>query len=266
LNAEEAPDDSRAEPFRPSDHDCAALVRYKQRKKQQAPAPRFTVEYKGDAVHIHVDHPGPDYGYARLSDMLATGDMTLAGGLLEQLADVARVGKRLTERQLNMMLATVAGISPRDPTETLLACQMAAVHNATMMAARRLNHVENLAQQDSASNMLNKLSRTFAAQIEALKRYRSSGEQNVRVTHQHVSVSANQAVVGIHHGGGGIHENASQSHALEATDATSDANASSATLLSEEQKIPMSLQGPSCERQQCVPHARCESRGAKGKS
>jgi hypothetical protein len=32
----------------------------------------------------------------------------------------------------------------------MLAAQMAAVHNATMTFARRLNHVENIPQQDSA--------------------------------------------------------------------------------------------------------------------
>ena len=64
---------------------------------------------------------------------------------------------------------------------------MAAVHNATMTAARRLAHVDTISQQDSASNMLNKLGRTFAAQVEALKKYRSSGEQNIKV--QHVTVN-----------------------------------------------------------------------------
>jgi hypothetical protein len=38
-------------------------------------------------------------------------------------------------------------------------------------------------QQDSAERAFNKLARTFAAQVEALKRYRSGGEQTVRVEH-----------------------------------------------------------------------------------
>ncbi|MFZ0850020.1 MAG: hypothetical protein WAO08_12540 [Hyphomicrobiaceae bacterium] len=72
---------------------------------------------------------------------------------------------------------------------------MAAIHNATMVAARRLSHVETIPQQDSASNMLNKLTRTFAAQVEALKRYRSAGEQTIKV--QHVTVNeGGQAIVG----------------------------------------------------------------------
>ena len=72
---------------------------------------------------------------------------------------------------------------------------MAAIHSATMTFARCLNHVETIQQQDSAERALNKLARTFASQVEALKRYRTGGEQ--RVTVQHVSVNDNaQAIVG----------------------------------------------------------------------
>jgi hypothetical protein len=141
---------------------------------------------------------------------------------------------------------------------------MAAIHQATMKAAGVLNRVETIPQQDSASNMLNKLARTFAAQLEALKRYRSSGEQRVRVTHQHVNVAigprdptealltsliAGQAVVGIGQGGGGAHENASQSRAPSGTDELGPA------LLGHEQALRLPMPGPGSERPECVPHA-----------
>ena len=64
-----------------------------------------------------------------------------------------------------------------------------------MTFARRLAHVENIPQQDSASNAFNKLARTFAAQVEALKRYRSGGEQKMTVQHVHVA-EGGQAIVG----------------------------------------------------------------------
>ena len=70
------------------------------------------------------------------------------------------------------MLAVVKGIEPRDQIEAMLAAQMAAVHMASMTFARRLAHVDNIPQQDSAERAFNKLTRTFAAQVEALKRYR----------------------------------------------------------------------------------------------
>lgn len=69
----------------------------------------------------------------------------------------------------------------------MLAAQMAAVHMATMTFARRLAHVDNIAQQASTERAFNKLARTFAVQLEALKRYRTGGEQKVTV--QHVTVN-----------------------------------------------------------------------------
>jgi hypothetical protein len=49
---------------------------------------------------------------------------------------------------------------------------------------RPLAHVETIPQQDSALRALNKLARTFATQMEALKRYRTGGEQKVTVQHR----------------------------------------------------------------------------------
>jgi hypothetical protein len=54
---------------------------------------------------------------------------------------------------------------------------MAAVHMATMTLAGRLAQVENIPQQDSAERAFNKLTRTFATQMEALKRYRTGANR-----------------------------------------------------------------------------------------
>ena len=73
--------------------------------------------------------------------------------------------------------------------------------NASGLAfARRLANVETIPQQDSAERALNKLARTFTTQIEALKRYRSTGQQKVTV--EHVTVQAGgQAILGnVSHG------------------------------------------------------------------
>ena len=102
----------------------------------------------------------------------------------------------MDERHLNFMLAMIKGIESRDQIEAMLAAQMAAVHNATMTFARRLNNVDNIPQQDSAERTFNKLSRTFVAQVEALKRYRTGGQQKVTV--EHVTVHAGgRAIVGM---------------------------------------------------------------------
>jgi hypothetical protein len=64
-----------------------------------------------------------------------------------------------------------------------------------MTFGRRLNNVENILQQDSAERAFNKLARTFAVQMEALKRYRTGGEQKVTVHHFTVN-EGGQAIIG----------------------------------------------------------------------
>ena len=153
--------------YEPTTHERAAVERYRARRDEKPPLPGFKVQYQGDTATISPHHADPVYVHALLANMVATGDSTFSGGLLDQIANVARSGKHLTARELNFALATVHAIGPRDPTEALLAAQMAAIHQATMVATRRLNHTETIDQQDSCSGMLNRLARTFAAQVEA---------------------------------------------------------------------------------------------------
>ena len=261
--------DKLTTPTGPAEHQLTSqerevAKRLLQRLERDPLIPRFKVAYSDasepTAMSIRPDHPMAEVAWGTLADALGTGDATFADALLIQLANVARIGQKLTDRELNGILSMVRGIGPRDPTEAMLAAQMAAIHNATMDAARRLNHAENLPQQDSASNMLNKLARTFAAQIEALKKYRSTGEQSVRVTHQHVNVSANQAVVGISQGGGGAHGNESQSHA------PSVSSQSGPALLGHQQAQPLPLQSPGREGPTRLPDARREGGSTERKS
>jgi hypothetical protein len=72
-------------------------------------------------------------------------------------------------------------MKPRDQIEAMLLTQMAGVHMATTRFIQELAGAENILQQDFAERALNRLARTFAAQTEAFKRYRSGAEQNVTV-------------------------------------------------------------------------------------
>ena len=92
------------------------------------------------------------------------------------------------------MLSVIKGIKPRDQLEVLLASQMAVVHAAVMHISRALADAEYIEERESADRTFNKLARTFAMQLDTLKRYRSGGEQTVNV--QHVTVSeGGQAIV-----------------------------------------------------------------------
>ena len=144
---------------------------------------------------MSVDHANQGLGYLLLSEALATTDDDFLGGLLNQLVNAALRGGKVDETELNFLVSVIKDIKPRDQFETMLAAQMAVTHEAVMTFARRLGNVDNIQQQDSAVNAFTKLTRTYAAQLEALKRYRTGGEQKVTV--QHVNVSeGGQAIVG----------------------------------------------------------------------
>jgi hypothetical protein len=188
------PETNTAKPkYEPTSRELTAIKKLVAQSAAKA-APRLEVlNEKGTT--ISPAHPDQLAGQALLMDALGTADVDFYGGLIHQLANAAGLKGEVDERSLNFMLSVVKGIEPKDQVEALLAAQMAAVHMATMTFARRLAHVEDIPQQDSAERAFNKLTRTFATQMEALKRYRTGGEQKVTV--QHVSVSeGGQAIVG----------------------------------------------------------------------
>jgi len=121
--------------------------------------------------------------------------------LLNQVVDLTQKDRKPDEYAINQMLAQIAAVEPKDGIEAMLATQMAAVHNATMKAARALRGSETIPQQDNNGNLVNKLARSFTTQVEALKRYRTGGQQKVTV--EHVTVNeGGQAIVGTVNTGG----------------------------------------------------------------
>ena len=82
-------------------------------------------------------------------------------------------------RAASVAIAAVQSVGPRDGVEAMLAVQMTA---STHAAAMRMLHRAALDQPsfeiyDSLVNRATKLLRTYTMQLEALKRYRSAGEQ-----------------------------------------------------------------------------------------
>jgi hypothetical protein len=120
------------------------------------------------------------------------------------------------DKQLHATLAALAGIGPKDELEGMMAAQLIAAHNAAMECYRRAmigeqtfeGRRENLTQAS-------KLSRTYAALLEALNRHRGKGQQKVTVEHVHVHAGG-QAVVGMvdPSGGRGEAKTEDQPHAL----------------------------------------------------
>jgi hypothetical protein len=174
--------------YKPTPQELQSMRTFRARREAAIPAPRLKVQDK----KIAVDHPAEHVGYASLMNALGTADFDFLNQLLAQLAN-SSPGQ--TEQGVNFMISVIKGFKPRDQVEAMLATQMAAVHMAFMTSAQRLAVAQTIPHADSAERAFNKLARTFATQIEALKRYQTGGEEKVTV--QHVSVSqGSQAIVG----------------------------------------------------------------------
>ena len=92
--------------------------------------------------------------------------------------------------------AALGSLGVRDGLEALLAVQMVSMHSLAMDFLARVA-IKNQTETgiELYVNRANKLLRTFAAQMEALKKHRSTGQQHVTVEHVTVQ-NGGQAVVG----------------------------------------------------------------------
>ncbi len=136
-----------------------------------------------------------------------------ADGSDEQVHAVLLLGEDMSTRARTVDFAALArrmasGIGfPIGFLRWMRLVQMAAIHLATMRTAAKLGSVKNPQLADQHERAMNRLARTFAAQVEAMKRYRSKGEQRVYV--ERVTVNeGGQAIVGpvTHAGRGGASE------------------------------------------------------------
>jgi hypothetical protein len=166
-------------------------------------APRMMLSQSDDELNIRFDCENAEIAMLLQMADMGTTDKDFHLGLVGQIACLGSHARKVDSTNSNFVVSVVRSVQPRDELETMLATQMGAIHAATMMMARRFNHVENIRQQDAAERALNKLARTFAMQMDTLKRYRTGGQQ--RVTVEHVTVnSGGQAIVGaVTTGGGG---------------------------------------------------------------
>ena len=87
------------------------------------------------------------------------------------------------------------GIAPKDQVEGMLAAQMIATHHAAMNCYRIVAQSETVEMMSNVLNSANKLTRTYAMQMEALNRYRGKGQQKMTVEHVHINSGA-QAIIG----------------------------------------------------------------------
>jgi hypothetical protein len=188
--------------YQPTEREQEIAAKQLERRKFINPSVKIDPDGQLDIVH-----KDSRIGFLTLMESCGTANSGFFGSLLTQLANATGKGKDIDEAQLNFALSVIADIKPKDQLEAMLAAQMACVHIASMTFARRMNHTETIPQQDSAEKAYNKLLRTFTSQMEALRKYRTGGEQKVTVHHVQVN-EGGQAIVGnVIQGGGGAAKN-----------------------------------------------------------
>jgi hypothetical protein len=180
----------------PTEAEQAEIRALAKRKKARRQAPRLAVHRQEDSqVQIMSAGVHADAAEARTMNAFGITSVDLAERLIGQIMTTTHLRSSnapVAEGTLNAALAAVTGIAPRDEAEAMLAAQMVGVHWLAMDLLRKANDRPLL---NDAGNLAVKLLRTYTTQLEALKRYRSAGEQRVVVQHQHVTVTADQAAV-----------------------------------------------------------------------
>jgi hypothetical protein len=188
-----------AKPYEPTKREAEVVAAYEMSMCRKIPAPGMKVSMLDEGgkriARLEVNHADPEIGYRLLSEAVGSENRDFLIGTLDSLAMAAQTGDSIDTTKLNYALSIVRGLHPNDQIEATLGVQMAAIQLATMRAAERLGGSKSKEIWDMHERALNRLARTFAAQIEALKRCRSKGEQRVIV--ERVTVNdGGQAVVG----------------------------------------------------------------------
>jgi hypothetical protein len=145
-------------------------------------------------------HPPDGQGrqwWGALKTALGTCSSAFVTASLAQLQFAARLPDGpVSETAMNAALALIEAVKPQDEVEGALAVQMACTHSAAMAVLGRLGSGHSgyrlLAAYATAAT---KLLRAYTAQVDALRRLRGGGAQNIRVEHVHINDEA-RAVIG----------------------------------------------------------------------
>jgi hypothetical protein len=95
----------------------------------------------------------------------------------------------------DLMPAMAVEMEPRDAVEAMLVTQMAATHVAMTTMSLKLHHATSFLMRESFDRSMTRLSRSFLAQMDQLKKYRAKAQQIVRVERVEIN-EGGQAIVG----------------------------------------------------------------------
>lgn len=182
--------------IKPMEQEQALQLKALNEKAKKTPKPP-RLKKRADDFLVEEPPEGHDMLLLQMANLTGTVNLDAAHMLMNQMVNAG------VEGQLNGSLALVTEIQPQDPIEGMLACQMMAAHNLAMAKARTLTHSRDLSlkQADYHSRTAMQAMRLFAAQIEALAKWRNKGGQKITV--QYLDNRGGQAVIGDVGGGDG---------------------------------------------------------------
>jgi len=96
--------------------------------------------------------PSDDFARMMLAQLMMGLDMPAAG----------------TADRLNTALAFIAGVSPKNELETVLAVQMWMIHDTTVLMSSKIRSAQHLEQLNTYAGLMVKLARTYTSQMEGL--------------------------------------------------------------------------------------------------
>ncbi len=183
-----------------TDDEKARLARHEQRAKR-TPIKFKAPEGESKDPDITLKDPEDLLKVVKFLEATGTPDSDLQGYLLDQVMHTfkgidAGASNDTLAISANYAFAMLTGIQPRDEIEGMLAVQMVGVHNMAMETLQRAMLSDQTFEGKQANvYQATKMLRTFMAQVEALKKYRTGGQQKMIVEHVHVN-EGGQAVVG----------------------------------------------------------------------
>jgi hypothetical protein len=189
-----------------------AKKRYTEEEKQrlaryEARAHTKPVKFKAGSnakkVQITIENLDDPLLDVKMSEAFGTTDIDVQGHFLDQV--VRTFGGTFSvdghcnpaiAGAANQALAILAGVQPQNELEAMLVIQMIGVHNMAIDTLRRaMTSGQTFAGKRANVNQATKMLRTYMAQMEVLKRYRTAGQQRTAVGHVQVN-EGGQAIVG----------------------------------------------------------------------
>lgn len=144
------------------------------------------------ALTLRAPHSDDGGNAALLAKTFGSSSDHFVNASMLHLAQLTARGSDVSMPDFNASLALIGAIGPQNELEAVVAAQMAATHDLSLMMLRRAKGAQHIEHIKEFGNLATKLQRTFTTQMKALADWRRGGEQVVR--HVHV-YEGGQAVV-----------------------------------------------------------------------